>query len=218
VSRFVVTYLLVAVLAVAAAVATLILAPPSIAPVAVTSAVLTTISLALTVRSTLMDRADLRADVENGHYGISDNVLIEVRLYNRGRRPIKVEELGWAVTKGKPLRAFPYWSKWSRDNEPELPASLGESDSAKVWTWPVNVARWLMRHSPPGWLWAKDHAGEYHWFKVPPPIVESIAAEWPKAKAQYEKELAEKAATEAKAEPPVDEYGHPIVGAEPAPQ
>jgi hypothetical protein len=216
VSRFVAIYLLVAVLAVVAAVATWLLAPPAVAPVAVTSAVLTTISLALAIRSTLVDRADLRADIGKNFYSISDNVVVEVRLYNRGRRPIKVEEMGWAVTKGTPLSAYPYWSNWStRGRAPELPISLGESDSSKLWTWPANVARWLLRHSTPGWMWARDHAGEFHWFKVPADVVESVRVEWPNAKAQYEKELAEKAAKEAKGEPAVDDYGQPIGGPEP---
>ncbi len=216
-SRFVVIYLAVAVLAVIAAIATWLLAPPAIAPVAVTSAVLTTVSLALTVRTTLMDRADLRVDIHNGYFGISDNVVIEVRIYNKGRRPIKVEELGFAVTKAKPLPHYQSWSNWSRDHtKPELPASLSESDSEKLWTWPVSVARWMVRHSAPEWLWAKDHAGVLHWYKMPPDIVEAIRQEWPKAKAQYDKELAEKAASEAKSEPPVDDYGQPIGGSEPA--
>lgn len=209
-------YLLVAVLAVIAAVATWLLAPPDIAPVAVMSAVLTSISLALAVRSAVMDRADLRADISNGYHGISDNVIIEVRLYNRGRRPVKVEEMGWAITKDQPLKAYFNWFNWSRDHTPELPLSLGESDSAKVWTWPTSVARWLLRHSPPTWMWAKDHTGELHWFKVPADILESIRSEWPKAQAQYDNEQAEKAAKEAKSEPVVDDYGQPIIGPEPA--
>lgn len=215
-SKFVAVHLLVAVLAVVAAVATGLLAPPEIAPVAVASAVLTTISLALTVRSALMDRPDLRADIHDDYFGISDNTIIEVRLYNNGRRPIKVEEMGWAVTKRNPLRAYFHWFNWSRDRTPELPVSLGESDSTKVWTWPASVALWMLRHSPPPWLWAKDHSGRLHWFRVPLDVVKAVRKEWPTAQAQYEKAQAEKAAKEAKGEPPEDDYGQPIGGPEPA--
>jgi hypothetical protein len=70
--------------------------------------------------------------------------------------------------------------------------SLGESDSAKVWTWPVNVATWLLKLSPPVWLWARDHAGRLHWFRLPANIVEAIRKEWPTAQAQVAKAEAEK--------------------------
>jgi hypothetical protein len=215
VSRFVAIYLAVAVLAFLAAIATWLLAPPAIAPVAVTSAVLTTVSLALTVRSTLMDRADLHADIHDGYFGISDNAIVEIRLYNNGRRPIKVEEMGFAVTKAKPLR-YIHWFSWGQSHAPELPVSLGESDSAKVWTWPVSVARWMLHHSAPPWLYAKDHSGRIHWFKVPPDIIEAVRKEWPTAQAQYDKEQAEIAAKLAKGERPVDDYNQPIGGPEPA--
>jgi hypothetical protein len=220
VTRFVAIFLAVAVLAVAAAVATLILAPPSIAPLTVTTVVLTTIGLALAVRSTLVDRADLRADIHDGHYGVSGGELIEVRLYNRGRRPVKVEEMGFGVTKDRPI-VYHGWMNWTtsnRDRTPELPMTLGESESDRVWTWPVSIARWLIRHSPPAWLYAKDSAGLLHWWRLPTDVAESIRRDWATAEALIAKEEAEQAAKEARREPPVDDYGQPIGGQDPAPE
>jgi hypothetical protein len=210
VTRFAAALLAVAALAVLAALATFALAPPAIAPLAVSSALLASVALALTIRSTLIDRADLRADVKNGYFGISDNVIVEVRLYNSGTRPIKVEEMGFAITKSAPMRPYIHWFKWSNDKTPELPVSLGESDSAKVWTWPVSIATWLLKLSPPAWLWVKDHAGRLYWFRLPADIVEAVSNEWPKAQDQVAKAHADVAAKMSKGGPADDEYGQPI--------
>lgn len=212
-SRFVVIYLVVAALAVIAALMTLALAPPAIAPVAVSTAALSTITLALAVRSALMDRADLRADIHEGFFGISDNALIEVRMYNAGRRPIRVEEMGFGITKPREFK-FQMWNNWSRDKSPEIPFSLSESDSVRVWTWPGSVARWLVRHAPPTWLYAKDHTGRTHWFKLPPVVVKAIQDEWPKALEGYAADLAKE---EAAKRGEVDDYNQPIQAPELAP-
>jgi hypothetical protein len=208
VTRFVAIYLLVAILAALAAAATWLLAPPAIAPVAVASAVLTAVSLALTIRSALVDRADLRADIHDGYYGISDNAIIEVRLYNAGRRPIKVEDMGFAARRPERPR-FINWFTWSKA-DPSLPVTLAESESAKFWTWPTSVATTFLKQSPPTLLHATDHLGAVHWFKLPVDIVEAVRREFATAQAQRDKALAEKAAKEQRGEPPVDDYGQPI--------
>jgi hypothetical protein len=173
----------------------------------------------LTVRTAVVDRADLRAEIVDGYFGVSDNALVEVRLYNRGRRPIKVEELGWAARKGTTTSRYPYWFNWSsgKERRPELPIALGEADSDKVWTWPASVAEWMLRLGPPGWLWARDSLGETHWYEAPPNIVNAIRSQWPEAERRHatrEAEAAQRreevAAKEARGEPPLDDYGHPI--------
>lgn len=140
---------------------------------------------------------------------MSDSVLLEVRISNAGRRPIKVEQVGFGVMKDRTLE-FHGWMKWDRSRDPELPVSQWESDSVRIWTWLLSIARWLVRYQPPKWLYLTNHTGRAHWHRLPDRIASAIQAEWPKAQAEHEKTEAEKKAKEAQGEPLLDDYGQPL--------
>jgi hypothetical protein len=101
------------------------------------------------------------------------------------------------------------WMTWTK-GERALPAILPETDSVRMWTWGIDVATIFLDDDTRPALWAKDHAGQLHWFDVPGPIVEAIAAQRPKAQARRDKHNADVAAKEAAGEPPTDDYNQPL--------
>ena len=164
-TRFVAVYLAVAALAVGAALITLLIAPRQIAPVAAATVMLSAVSLALGIRQAVIDRGALHVDITLERYGISDDLVIQARVYNDGRRPVRIEELGFAAGKSRTIR-YPSWTPWGRGNDDPVPMTLGESESQRLWTWPHLVARWYVNFEPSTWMFVTHVDGRPRWRKL----------------------------------------------------
>lgn len=187
-----------------------VLVPPAVAPtaaVAVYAASLATAGFLLNGRQALVDRSDLRAEVKVEYWGppSADNKVVQVRFYNAGRRPVRVEEAGMWADKSRTVR-LPSWVAWGKDKEPPLPKTLPEGDSHVIYTWPRLVAHWYVKHEPVTLLYAKPAHGETRWWALPEEVRSLIADDWPAAREAYRKEV------EAEAQKPGDEgeYGQPL--------
>ena len=204
-TRFVAAYVAVAVLAVGAALVTLLAAPKEIAPAAAATVALSSVSLALAIRQAAVDRGDLHVKVTLERFGVTDEFVIQARAYNHGRRPVRVEELGFAADKSRTDRC-PSWMTWGKVADDPIPLTLGESESQRVWTWPNLVARYYVRFEPPAWLFATRVDGRPLWSKLPPSVRVTLAEAWPEARDSDSKERA------AEVEKPgeLDEYGQAV--------
>ena len=135
----------------------------------------------------------------------ADTAVLVLRLYNAGRRPVRVEEVGFWSDQSR-LTHFPSWQSWEDTRaRPEIPKTFTESDSLRLWTWPSSVAHWYAKHHQAHWLCVKLAHGDPLWERLPAEVDQMLAAAWPVAKEQH---LAAVAAAEAKGG--VDGGGQPI--------
>jgi hypothetical protein len=187
-----------------------LVAPASVAwtaAVAVYAAVLATAGFLINGRTALIDRGDLRVEITaKPDMGQADgSTAVVVRLYNAGRRPVRVEQLGFWSDKSRMAEFWSWmmWDNWSA--RVEIPKTFGESDSLSLWTWTDRVAYQYIRHHQPHWLWVKFAHGDPLWVSLPDDVQRLIRDAWPKALAQYEADRAK-----SDAQGGVDGGGQPI--------
>lgn len=194
------TVLAVIGLAIGAAIAAFLVAPAAIAPtaaIAVYAAVFTTLGGALALRTIVIDRPGLGAEIYlEGPYGSREGEphYLGVRLYNAGRRPVTVEGLGLWATKAANAPIQPAWDAWGdRGHVNHLPATLGESESLTIYASGSWIATWYLRHDPPVYLFAKPSHGPRIWWELDAATRDFLATAWPKARAAQEAEAAKQA-------------------------
>lgn len=154
-----------------------LLSPPAIsvtAAVAVYAASLATAGFVINGRQAIVDRGDLQAEITVEHMGepLPDDgsAVILVRLFNAGRRPVRVEDVGLWSDQSRMSR-FPYWESWEDSTKRvDIPKTFGEEDSLRIWAWPSCIAGWYVKHHQPHWLSAKLAHGDPLWVPLPPDV------------------------------------------------
>lgn len=158
-----------------AAALTLVVAPGQ--TIAVFGAVVAILGLAINVYRDLRDRGELGVEVTLKR----DSRSMCVRVYNTGRRPIGVEEIGFATAKGAHVPAFDMWSK-PTNSEPFLPRTLGESDSKRGWaSW--SAVAWSYRDQQPAtWIYTKPNHGPLKWWPLTDDVRAALVEGWENAR------------------------------------
>jgi hypothetical protein len=180
----------VVLLALAAAAATLALAPGQ--AIAVFGAVVAVLGLGLNVYRDLMDRGSLNVEVGITRQAPAGKRDLDVRLYNSGRRPVRVEDVGFWAKRSPDAIGFPMWS-WGNNYASQFPATLNESDSKKVRAFSISVATWYARYPAPEWLFVKPLDGQLRWWRLPKDVRGELALAWPEAQAAHRRDEEEEA-------------------------
>lgn len=190
---------LVVLLALAAGAATLFLAPGQ--TIAVFGAVVAVLGLAVNLYRDFIDRGDLRFEVQLGG---PTNKDIVVGASNAGRRPVRVEGLGFWHEKSDEAVSYPYWFR--SKTEPLLAATLGESDARASMAHASSVASFYVRYKPAEWLFARPLNGRLRWLRLPEDVRDELARVWPEAQESQRREEEAEAAKPGE----LDAYGHPV--------
>lgn len=187
--------------ALAAAGATAFLAPGQ--AIAVFGAVVAVLGLTLNVLRDFRDRGDLKVQVQLiGRNAARGDIVVTAS--NDGRRPVRVEGLGFWDGKSDEAVDYPHW--YQDKAAPLLGATIGEQDGRASMTYAESVARYYVRHKPAEWLFARPLHGRLRWVQLPKEVRDELARIWPGAQA------AQRCEEEAEAEKPgeLDDYGNRV--------
>lgn len=148
---------------------------------------------ALSSLQMLSDRYDLRAKFGSTPWrGPDEEAEVLVRLYNRGRRPVRVETAGLAANKSDDPLEYPYW--WGtippRVQDNPLGVTLDErSPAIELVAFPRQVADHYAQfwEDAPQWLFARLGHGAMTWWRLPERERSVFAEVWSQAQATQAK-------------------------------